>query len=73
MTRPNIAASYALLGTEDFSVTVLADGYVSDGTEQLAEIPEQPIGKEIGWFQAYVRNCRGWLNPQKVLPELVGD
>lgn len=30
-----IAASYALLGTEDFSVTVLAEGYVSDGTEQL--------------------------------------
>ncbi len=30
-----IEASYALLGTEDFSVTVVAEGYVSDGAEQL--------------------------------------
>jgi murein DD-endopeptidase MepM/ murein hydrolase activator NlpD len=42
-----------------------------DGTEQTAEIPEQPIGHEIRWFQAYVRGCRGWLDPQTVLPELV--
>jgi murein DD-endopeptidase MepM/ murein hydrolase activator NlpD len=44
-----------------------------DGSEQVTEIPEQPIAREIGWFQAYVRNCRGWLNPQKVLPQLVGE
>ena len=42
-----------------------------DGTHQLAEIPEQPIAKEIAWFQAYVRSCRGWLNPQAALPDLV--
>jgi murein DD-endopeptidase MepM/ murein hydrolase activator NlpD len=44
-----------------------------DGTEQVMEIPEQPIAEEIRWFQAYVRNCRGWLNPQKALPDLVGE
>ena len=43
-----------------------------DGTEQVAEIPEQPVAQEIGWFQAYVKGCRGWLDPQKLLPELVG-
>jgi murein DD-endopeptidase MepM/ murein hydrolase activator NlpD len=43
-----------------------------DGTEQVSEIPEQPIAQEIRWFQAYVKDCRGWLDPQKVLPELVG-
>jgi murein DD-endopeptidase MepM/ murein hydrolase activator NlpD len=44
-----------------------------DGAEQLAEIPAQPIAQEIRWFQAYVRNCRGWLNPQTALPDLVED
>jgi murein DD-endopeptidase MepM/ murein hydrolase activator NlpD len=42
-----------------------------NGTEQVAEIPEQPIAREIGWFQAYVKDCRGWLDPQKTLPDLV--
>jgi len=42
-----------------------------DGTEQIAEIPAQSIAQEIRWFQAYVKNCRGWLNPQKALPDLV--
>ena len=44
-----------------------------DGTEQLAEIPAQPIAQEIRWFQAYVKNCRGWLDPQKALPDLVAE
>ncbi|MHC4340695.1 MAG: peptidoglycan DD-metalloendopeptidase family protein [Planctomycetota bacterium] len=44
-----------------------------DGTEQVAEIPAQPIAQEIRWFQAYVKNCRGWLNPQKALPGLVEE
>ena len=35
------------------------------------EIPEQPTGQEIAWFQAYVKGCRGWLNPQEMLPKLV--
>jgi murein DD-endopeptidase MepM/ murein hydrolase activator NlpD len=43
-----------------------------DGTEQVVEVPEQPVGQELGWFQAYVKGCRGWLNPQRVLPDLVG-
>lgn len=30
-----IAASYALLGQQDYSVTLHAEGYVSDGTERL--------------------------------------
>ena len=42
-----------------------------DGTLQLSEIPEQPIAQEIRWFQAYVRNCRGWLDPQATLPQLI--
>jgi murein DD-endopeptidase MepM/ murein hydrolase activator NlpD len=45
-----------------------------DGKEHVAEIPAQPLAKELGWFQAYVANCRGWVNPQKLLPKLVeGD
>jgi murein DD-endopeptidase MepM/ murein hydrolase activator NlpD len=42
-----------------------------DGTQQLAEIPEQPIAQELRWFRAYVQGCRGWLNPQAALPDLV--
>ena len=36
-----IEASYALLGAEDFSVTVGAEGYVSDGSEQLDFLLDQ--------------------------------
>jgi murein DD-endopeptidase MepM/ murein hydrolase activator NlpD len=42
-----------------------------DGTEHVAEVPAQPLAQELGWFQAYVKGCRGWLDPQKTLPELV--
>jgi len=42
-----------------------------DGTEQVVEVPEQPIARELGWFQAYVKGCRGWLDPQTTLPKLV--
>jgi len=42
-----------------------------DGTERTVEVPEQPLQREIGWFQAYVKNCRGWLDPQTMLPQLV--
>lgn len=45
----------------------------ADGTEATVEVPEQPTANELGWFQAYVKDCRGWRNPQKLLPELVGD
>jgi hypothetical protein len=41
------------------------------GEEKTVEVPEQPIGREIGWFQAYVKGCRGWRDPQTLLPELV--
>lgn len=44
-----------------------------DGKERTLEVPEQPAQKEVSWFQAYVKNCRGWLNPQVELPKLVGD
>lgn len=42
-----------------------------DGNERTIEVPEQPAQREVGWFQAYVKNCRGWLNPQDLLPHLV--
>jgi hypothetical protein len=44
-----------------------------DGSEQIADIPEQPLQQELGWFQAYVKGCRGWLDPQTKLPELVKE
>jgi hypothetical protein len=34
-------------------------------------VPDQPVKDEIAWFQAYVKDCRGWLDPQKLLPEMV--
>jgi len=42
-----------------------------DGAERTVEVPEQPAQRELGWFQAYVKNCRGWLDPQELLPRLV--
>lgn len=42
-----------------------------DGAERTVDVPEQPLAKEVGWFQAYVKDCRGWLDPQKLLPEWV--
>jgi murein DD-endopeptidase MepM/ murein hydrolase activator NlpD len=39
-----------------------------DGKEQVVEVPEQELGQEVGWFQAYVKDCRGWLDPQSLLP-----
>lgn len=41
------------------------------GEERTQEVPEQELGRELGWFQAYVKDCRGWLDPQTVLPALV--
>ena len=43
----------------------------ADGSALKADIPEQDAQKEISWLQAYVKNCRGWLNPQLLLPKLV--
>jgi len=42
-----------------------------DGTERAVDVPEQPLQRELGWFQAYVKDCRGWLDPQTTLPERV--
>ncbi len=42
-----------------------------DGGTRMVDIPEQPVGREISWFRAYIKNCRGWLNPQVTLPKLV--
>jgi len=44
---------------------------IPDGTERTVDVPEQPVQREVGWFKAYVRDCRGWLDPQTTLPELV--
>jgi len=44
----------------------------SDGTEVEIAFPDEPVQQELAWFQAYVKDCRGWLNPQKLLPEWVG-
>jgi murein DD-endopeptidase MepM/ murein hydrolase activator NlpD len=42
-----------------------------DGSERTVTVPDQPVKDEIAWFQAYVKDCRGWLDPQKLLPEMV--
>jgi murein DD-endopeptidase MepM/ murein hydrolase activator NlpD len=42
-----------------------------DGNERTIEVPEQQPQQELSWFQAYVKNCRGWVNPQQRLPQLV--
>ncbi len=44
---------------------------LSGGEERTVEVPEQPTGQELGWFQAYIEDCRGWLDPQTALPSLV--
>lgn len=42
-----------------------------DGNERTIEVPEQQPQQEVSWFQAYVKNCRGWVDPQQMLPQLV--
>jgi murein DD-endopeptidase MepM/ murein hydrolase activator NlpD len=42
-----------------------------DGTTADQVLPSEPTGDEIAWFQAYVAECKGWLNPQTFLPEHV--
>jgi murein DD-endopeptidase MepM/ murein hydrolase activator NlpD len=42
-----------------------------DGAEVEVPFPPEPAQQELAWFQAYVKDCRGWLNPQKLLPEWV--
>lgn len=42
-----------------------------DGTETEVVFPEEEVQAELSWFQAYVKDCRGWLDPQKLLPEWV--
>jgi len=42
-----------------------------DGAEREVVFPEEELQKELTWFQAYIKDCRGWLNPQTWLPELV--
>jgi murein DD-endopeptidase MepM/ murein hydrolase activator NlpD len=42
-----------------------------DGTETEVVFPEEPLAAELTWFQAYVKDCRGWLDPQKLLSEWV--
>jgi hypothetical protein len=42
-----------------------------DGSEQEVVFPEEPLQAELTWFQAYIKDCRGWVNPQTWLPALV--
>jgi murein DD-endopeptidase MepM/ murein hydrolase activator NlpD len=42
-----------------------------DGAEHEVVFPEEELQKELTWFQAYIKDCRGWVNPQKWLPALV--
>ena len=42
-----------------------------DGEELEIVFPEEELQTELTWFQAYIKDCRGWLNPQTLLPELV--
>jgi murein DD-endopeptidase MepM/ murein hydrolase activator NlpD len=41
------------------------------GGEVVVVSPQQPLQQELGWFQAYVKDCRGWLDPQTTLPAWV--
>lgn len=42
-----------------------------DGSEREVVFPEEELQKELTWFQAYIKDCRGWVNPQTWLPALV--
>ena len=42
-----------------------------DGSEVEVVFPEEDLQAELTWFQAYIKACRGWLNPQTWLPALV--
>jgi murein DD-endopeptidase MepM/ murein hydrolase activator NlpD len=42
-----------------------------DGSETEVVFPEEDVKAELTWFQAYVKDCRGWLDPQKLLLEWV--
>jgi len=42
-----------------------------DGSEHEVVFPEEELQKELTWFQAYIKDCRGWVNPQVWLPALV--
>lgn len=63
---------YAEGKTNSFGWPLTAmDVRLPDGSEATIEVPEQPAADELSWFQAYVKGCRGWLDPQKLLPDLV--
>jgi hypothetical protein len=42
-----------------------------DGAEEEVVFPQEEPQAEVSWLQAYIKDCRGWLNPQTVLPDLV--
>ncbi|MFH1228577.1 MAG: HEAT repeat domain-containing protein [Planctomycetota bacterium] len=50
-------------------VTAIIKG--KDGKEVEMPLPAETIQDEISWLQAYVAECKGWLNPETFLPEHV--
>lgn len=50
-------------------VTMLVKGDGESGRE--LELPEEELQAEVRWMQAYVKDCKGWYNPQTFLPDHV--
>ncbi|MDQ7779240.1 MAG: peptidoglycan DD-metalloendopeptidase family protein [Planctomycetota bacterium] len=42
-----------------------------DGKTQEVVMEDEPLQDQIAWNQPYVEKCKGWLNPEKFLPERV--
>jgi hypothetical protein len=40
-----------------------------DGKPRDVSLPDEPTADQIAWMQAYIKDCVGWLNPEKFLPE----
>ncbi len=44
---------------------------MADGTTTKVVLPAEHFNNELSWMQAYIKDCKGWLNPQTFLPEYV--
>jgi murein DD-endopeptidase MepM/ murein hydrolase activator NlpD len=40
-----------------------------EAVEQI--LPDEEMKDQVGWLQAYIAGCKGWLNPEKFLPKRV--
>lgn len=45
-------------------------GLEGDKTVEVV-LPDESLQDEVAWMQAYIKDCKGWLNPETWLPEHV--